>query len=137
VHPLHCKAIASARLKNDRGPAAILEQLLRTNLLPEAWIAPSAVRAVLRHWAQLVRLRTLLQPDPCGPRRMCSRPTGRVLERAGRGSQRCSSSDQHSPERIYSSDPEDVQICPSNPSHPPTARVTGSALIRLPDVGER
>ena len=40
VHPLRCKAIASARLKNDKVDAAILAQLLRADLLPEAWIAP-------------------------------------------------------------------------------------------------
>jgi hypothetical protein len=37
VHPLRCKAIASARLKNDKVDAAILAQLLRADLLPEAW----------------------------------------------------------------------------------------------------
>jgi transposase len=64
VHPLRCKAIASARLKNDKVDAAILAQLLRADLLPEAWIAPPPVRqlrALLRHRAQLVRLRTLLR----------------------------------------------------------------------------
>ena len=64
VHPLQCKAIASARLKNDKVDAAILAQLLRADLLPEAWIAPPAVRqlrAMLRHRARLVRLRTLLR----------------------------------------------------------------------------
>jgi transposase len=64
VHPLQCKAIASARLKNDKVDAAILAQLLRADLLPEAWIAPADVRqlrAMLRHRAQLVRLRTLLR----------------------------------------------------------------------------
>ena len=64
VHPLQCKAIASARLKNDKVDAAILAQLLRADLLPEAWIAPPEVRqlrALLRHRAQLVRLRTLLR----------------------------------------------------------------------------
>src|SRR5499427_8563627 len=64
VHPLQCKAIASARLKNDKAGAAILAQLLRADLLPEAWIAPPPVRqlrALLRHRAQLVRLRTLLR----------------------------------------------------------------------------
>ena len=63
VHPLRCKAIASARLKNDKVDAAILAQLLRAGLLPEAWIAPPqvrALRALLRHRIQLVRLRTLL-----------------------------------------------------------------------------
>jgi transposase len=61
VHPLRCKAIASARLKNDKVDAAILAQLLRADLLPEAWIAPPAVRqlrALLRHRASLVRLGT-------------------------------------------------------------------------------
>jgi hypothetical protein len=40
VHPSRCKAIASARLKNDKVDAATLAQLLRADLLPEAWIAP-------------------------------------------------------------------------------------------------
>jgi hypothetical protein len=44
VHPLRCKAIASARLKNDKAGAAILAQLLRVDLLPGAWIAPLEVR---------------------------------------------------------------------------------------------
>jgi transposase len=64
VHPLRCKAIASARLKNDKVDAAILAQLLRADLLPEAWIAPAEVRqlrALVRHRAGLVRLRTMLQ----------------------------------------------------------------------------
>ncbi len=53
VHPLQCKAIASARLKNGRVDAAILAQLLRAELLPEAWIAPPQVRqlrALLARW---------------------------------------------------------------------------------------
>jgi transposase len=61
VHPLRCMAIASARLKNDKVDAATLAQLLRADLLPEAWIAPAEVRqlrAVLRHRASLVRLGT-------------------------------------------------------------------------------
>ena len=64
VHPSRCRAIASARLKNDKVDAHILAQLLRADLLPEAWIAPPAVRqlrARLRHRIQLVRLRTLLR----------------------------------------------------------------------------
>jgi transposase len=63
VHPLRCKAIASARLKNEKVDAAILAQLLRADLLPEAWIAPPAVRrlcALLRHRISLVRLGTQL-----------------------------------------------------------------------------
>src|SRR6516162_2398019 len=61
VHPSRCKAIASARLKNDKVDAAILAQLLRADLLPEAWIAPPAVRqlrALVRHRISLVRLGT-------------------------------------------------------------------------------
>ena len=64
VHPLRCKAIASARLKNDKAGAAILAQLLRADLLPGAWIAPPGVRqlrALLRHRASLVRLGTQRQ----------------------------------------------------------------------------
>jgi transposase len=61
VHPSRCKAIAAARLKNDKVDAATLAQLLRADLLPEAWIAPQAtrdLRALLRHRAALVRLST-------------------------------------------------------------------------------
>jgi transposase len=64
VHPSRCKAIASARLKNDKVDAATLAQLLRVDLLPEAWIAPQAtrdLRALLRHRASLVRLSTGLK----------------------------------------------------------------------------
>jgi len=64
VHPSRCKAIASARLKNDKVDAAILGQLLRADLLPEAGIAPPpvrALRALLRHRVALVRLRTRLR----------------------------------------------------------------------------
>jgi transposase len=64
VHPSRCKAIASARLKNDKVDAATLAQLLRADLLPEAWIAPQAtrdLRALLRHRASLVRLSTGLK----------------------------------------------------------------------------
>ena len=45
-----------------RAGAAILAQLLRVDLLPEAWIALPAIRqlrALLRHRVQLARLRTL------------------------------------------------------------------------------
>jgi transposase len=64
VHPSRCKAIAAARLKNDKVDAATLAQLLRGDLLPEAWIAPQQVRelrALLRHRAALVRLSTSLK----------------------------------------------------------------------------
>jgi transposase len=51
-------------LKNGKVDAQILAQLLRADLLPEAWIAPPQVRqlrARLRHRIKLVRLRTLLR----------------------------------------------------------------------------
>lgn len=64
AHPARCKAIASARLKNDKVDARMLAHLLRTDLLAEAWIAPKDVpdvRALLRHRVSLVRTRTSLQ----------------------------------------------------------------------------
>ena len=42
AHPLRTKAIASARVKTDSVDALTLAQLLRTDLLPEAYIAPRA-----------------------------------------------------------------------------------------------
>jgi len=56
AHPLGTKAIASARVKNDAVDAKTLAHLLRTNLLPEAWIAPPDVREARR----LARSRTAL-----------------------------------------------------------------------------
>jgi transposase len=64
VHPNRCKAIASARLKDDKVDARTLAHLLRTDLLPEAWIAPQAVRdqrALLRHRVALVQAATSLR----------------------------------------------------------------------------
>jgi transposase len=40
VHPTQCKAIASARLKNDKVDAHILAQLLRADLLPPTTSIP-------------------------------------------------------------------------------------------------
>jgi transposase len=64
VHPSRCKAIASARLKDDKVDARTLAHLLRADLLPEAWLAPQQVRdqrALLRHRAALVRVATMLK----------------------------------------------------------------------------
>jgi transposase len=64
AHPAGCQAIASARLKNDRIDARTLAHLLRADLLPEAWMAPREVRelrALLRHRAGLVVMRTILK----------------------------------------------------------------------------
>jgi len=45
AHPLATKAIGAGRVKNDAVDAATLAHLLRTNLLPEAWIAQPEVPA--------------------------------------------------------------------------------------------
>lgn len=62
AHPLATKAISSARVKNDAVDAATLAHLLRTNLLPEAWIAPPEVREA-----------RLLVRSRCSLRRIASR----------------------------------------------------------------
>lgn len=56
AHPLATKAISSARVKNDSVDAETLAHLLRTHLLPEAWIAPPEAREARR----LARMRTSL-----------------------------------------------------------------------------
>src|SRR5437870_1614861 len=63
AHPLATKAISSARVKNDSVDAKTLAHLLRSNLLPEAWIAPPEAREarrLARMRTSLVRLRTRL-----------------------------------------------------------------------------
>jgi transposase len=63
-HPGKTKAIASARIKNDKVDAETLAQLLRANLLPAAHIStPQArlQRELLRHRAMLVRMRTAVK----------------------------------------------------------------------------
>jgi len=56
VHPQRVKAIASAKLKNDRVDSQTLAHLLRCDLLPEAWKADRETQAR----RQQVRLRTML-----------------------------------------------------------------------------
>lgn len=56
VHPLRVKAIASARLKNDRVDSETLAHLSRADLLPEAWMAPEATQQLRLR----VRLRVTL-----------------------------------------------------------------------------
>lgn len=60
-NPKQTKAIASARLKNDRVDAERLALLLRGDLLPTVWIAPTNLREareLIRHRVQLVWIRT-------------------------------------------------------------------------------
>jgi len=64
AHPLGVKGFAYRRVKNDQRDAADLADLLRMNRLPEAWIALPAsreLRALVRHRAKLVRLRSSLK----------------------------------------------------------------------------
>jgi len=56
VHPQRVKAIASAKLKNDRVDSETLAHLLRCDLLPESWKADRETQAR----RQQVRLRTTL-----------------------------------------------------------------------------
>jgi len=64
AHPLGVKGFAYRRVKNDARDAADLADLLRMGRLPEAWIAPPAVRELrelVRHRAKLVALRSGLK----------------------------------------------------------------------------
>jgi transposase len=61
AHPLGVKAFTYRRVKNDVKDAADLADLLRMGRLPEAWIAPHAVRElreITRYRHKLVKLRT-------------------------------------------------------------------------------
>jgi transposase len=61
AHPLMTRAIAAARVKTDAVDAKTLAHLLRTGMLPEAYIAPPELRdlrELLRHRATLTRMRT-------------------------------------------------------------------------------
>lgn len=64
AHPMGVKGFAYRRVKNDERDAADLADLLRMGRLPEAWVAPPAVRELretVRHRDKLVRLRSGLK----------------------------------------------------------------------------
>lgn len=64
AHPLGIKGFSYRRVKNDVRDAADLADLLRMGRLPEAYLAPPAVRELrelVRHRAKLVALRTGLK----------------------------------------------------------------------------
>jgi transposase len=64
AHPLGIKGFAYRRVKNDARDAADLADLLRMHRLPEAWIAPPALRELrewVRHRAKLVAQRSGLK----------------------------------------------------------------------------
>lgn len=63
-NPLQTKSIASARIKNDKVDSKILADLLRTNLLPTAYIQPRAIRDVkeiVRQRANYTEIRTKIK----------------------------------------------------------------------------
>src|SRR5919199_1721111 len=64
AHPLRTKAIASARVKTDAVDARTLAQLLRADLLPEAYVAPRELRDLrdlLRQRVVLTQMRSALK----------------------------------------------------------------------------
>jgi transposase len=64
AHPLGVRMFQHQRVKNDRGDATHLADLLRMGRLPEAWVAPPAtreLRELVRHRAKLVALRSGLR----------------------------------------------------------------------------
>ena len=64
AHPMRVKAIASARIKTDKIDAGVLADLLRSNLLPEAYFSPQYVRGwkeQCRFRASLINLRTQIK----------------------------------------------------------------------------
>jgi len=63
-NPLQTKVIASARIKNDKVDSKILADLLRTNLLPTAYIQPRDIRdlkEIVRERANFVEMRTKIK----------------------------------------------------------------------------
>jgi transposase len=64
AHPLRTRAIAAARVKTDSVDARTLAQLLKADLLPEAYVAPRELRDLrdlLRHRVALTQMRTALK----------------------------------------------------------------------------
>lgn len=61
AHPLKLKAIAQARIKTDTVDSTILANLLRSDFIPESYIAPKEIRDIrelVRYRTTLVRVRT-------------------------------------------------------------------------------
>lgn len=61
AHPLKTRAMADARIKTDSIDSETLANLLRADLIPEAYVSPKAVRelrSIVRHRASLIRIRT-------------------------------------------------------------------------------
>jgi transposase len=63
-NPLMTKAVAAARIKNDKVDSKILAELLRTDFLPTAYIQPKAIRdlkELIRQRAVYVEMRTRIK----------------------------------------------------------------------------
>jgi len=75
AHPLGVRAFSYRRVKNDERDAADLADLLRMGRLPEAWIAPPAVREL----RELTRYRVL-----CRRRHSCRYAEARIMPMPGR-----------------------------------------------------
>lgn len=63
-NPLQTKAIASARIKNDKVDSKVLADLLRTNLLPTAYIQPKDIcdlKELVRQRVHYVGIRTMIK----------------------------------------------------------------------------
>jgi transposase len=64
AHPLRTRAIAEAKVKTDKVDSTILAHLLRTDLIPAAYIPPQEIRdlrELLRYRAALVKLQTMVK----------------------------------------------------------------------------
>ncbi len=91
AHPLKVKVIAEAKIKTDKIDARALAHLLRTDLLPEAYVAKSEtrqIRSLLRQRMFLIRLRTMIKNRIFGlldryPDLSEARPTDEVFGKAG------------------------------------------------------
>ncbi len=64
AHPLRVKAIASARIKTDKIDSRILAELLKADLIPQAYIPDKEIRdlrSLVSHRVSLVHQRTALK----------------------------------------------------------------------------
>jgi transposase len=62
ANPLRTKAIASAKIKNDKVDARILAHLLQSNLVAESYVPEKPlreIRALIRHRVGIVKIRTM------------------------------------------------------------------------------
>jgi transposase len=64
ANPMKTKAIASAKIKNDKVDARVLAHLLRSNLVAESYVPTKPLRelrSLLRHRASTVKMRTMVK----------------------------------------------------------------------------